>query len=268
MNIQHVSFTEQGNYLQPYLLEGAFAQLDENWRLQIQGAPYSRLYYFTTGEAWLEFAGERIPLRAGWFYLLPAGLPFSAGCDGMAEKYYFHLTLLKRDGYDLVMELRRPICHPFSKEKQKRLEELCTRQNLCKTLCLKQLLLEDVLAGLESAGIGNDDETNYSLAVQRTIRHIRRNLSARLSVRALAEQVYLSERTLNNTFHRELGKSVGRYIDEMLLFEAQRRLLFTTQSIAEIGENLGFCDSYYFSRRFKELCGKTPTQYRKSERNY
>lgn len=266
MNIHYAPLPEQLNAVNPYIAESAFAMLDRHWSMDLQGAPYSRLYYFTKGEAWLESGGKRMALQAGNFYFVPAGLPFKAGCKESAEKYYFHLNLLKRDGYDLAMELNEVVGFPVSGERLDRLAALCKEQSLRGALQLKTLLMEDLLQVFEQQEIGGDPASAYSLPVQQTVKYIRKHLSVRLSVRELAEQLYLSERTLNNAFHRELGKTVGRYIDEMVFFEAQRRLLLTDHAIGEISEALGFCDQFYFSRRFKEHCGKTPSAYRREGR--
>ncbi|MBQ6824274.1 MAG: helix-turn-helix transcriptional regulator [Clostridia bacterium] len=267
MKTETIPILEQLNNVQPYILSGELAQLDPSWSLNLGSAPYSRLYYFIKGEAWIESGNVRTVMKAGCFYFVPAGLPFRTGCKNYAEKYYFHLNLLKRDGYDLSMELDRVVGFPVSEERLDRLQSLVRERSLRSALLLKNLLMEDVLTAFEQEEIGGDVASAYSLPVQKTVKYIRKNLSSQLSVRALAERLYLSERTLNNLFHRELGKTVGQYIDEMLLFEAQRRLLLTDQAVGEISEALGYCDQFYFSRRFKEHCGKTPSAYRREGKN-
>jgi len=45
--------------------------------------------------------------------------------------------------------------------------------------------------------------------------------------------------------------------------EAKKLLSDPSLSIATISAQLGFCDRYYFSTRFKEVCGITPAAYRR-----
>ena len=99
-----------------------------------------------------------------------------------------------------------------------------------------------------------------------TIRYIQSNLSARLSVQMLAERLFVSKSFLSDKFRGEVGVPLGKYIDDQLMASAQWQLLRTDASIGEISNNLGFCDQFYFSRRFKQLCGETPLQYRKKIR--
>lgn len=258
---------EQLNSVNPYILESAVAYLDWSWHLNLSNTPYSRLYYVYEGEAWIESGGKHTVMKKGHFYFVPAGLPFTAGCPESAKKIYFHLNLLKRDGYDLAMDLHQIAELPVNSGRLTRLEALCQENSVRSSLLLKTLLMEDILTVFSAHDIGGDSTATYSLPVRKTVKYIRSHLSIGLSVHMLAERQYLSERTLNNAFRREMGKTVGQYIDEMVMIEAQRRLLLTDLSIGEISEALGFCDQFYFARRFKERCGKTPTAYRKEGRN-
>ncbi|MBQ7090898.1 MAG: helix-turn-helix domain-containing protein [Clostridia bacterium] len=262
MEIRKFTLREQLFSVEPYLQAAALARLDSEWSLEQISSPFTRLYYILSGEAWVEWGGKRISLEAGRVYLIPAGLTFSAGCRSAAEKLFFHISLLKRDGYDLAMELHTVASLPFEQARAERLCRLAEQENHFNALMLKTMLMEDLLRFFEVNGIGLRREDVCSEAVRQTMDYIRKHLSVQLSVRALAERAYLSERTLNYAFRRELGKTVGQYIDEMVLFEAQRRLLLTDRPIAEISEQLGFCDQFYFSRRFKERCGKSPSAYR------
>jgi len=52
---------------------------------------------------------------------------------------------------------------------------------------------------------------------------------------------------------------MGRLIDRACELMCESR--FTD---SEIAERLGFCDEFYFSRRFKEITGKSPRMFRKN----
>ena len=63
MQIDYYSVSEQLNQLTPHLVECARSTLSPEWRMALQSAPYSRLYYFTAGESWVESGGRRQPMR-------------------------------------------------------------------------------------------------------------------------------------------------------------------------------------------------------------
>jgi AraC-like DNA-binding protein len=48
--------------------------------------------------------------------------------------------------------------------------------------------------------------------------------------------------------------------------QAKKRLIETDDSIAEIAEQTGYYDQFYFSRDFKRMTTVTPSGYRQRER--
>ena len=64
----------------------------------------------------------------------------------------------------------------------------------------------------------------------------------------------------------EAGMSQGKYIDNMIFLKAKQMLSDPALTIGQISQKLGFCDQFYFSRRFKENSRQTPSEYRKEMR--
>ena len=87
-----------------------------------------------------------------------------------------------------------------------------------------------------------------------------------LKVEELAKARFVSKTYLEKLFRKEMGMSVGQYIDTELMRTAKWWLEQTNRSVAEVSSILGYQDPYYFSRRFKQLCQMTPLAYRKSRR--
>ena len=102
--------------------------------------------------------------------------------------------------------------------------------------------------------------------VLKTIDFINGHISAKLRIKELADRLFVSRTYLTERFRKETGVSLGKYIDDRLMQEAQLRLCRTEDSIYTISLDLGFSDQCYFSRRFKQLCGLTPQQYRSQNR--
>lgn len=254
---------EQLNSLEVRFLDGGEAHLDTSWQVSDRQPPYSRLYYVYEGDVWLEWQGGKLRLEAGKMYLLPAGLSFSACCERRASKLYFYLQLLKADGYDVAAELNRPAVLPLNQDRINEMRRLLEDETLRAALALKTMLTEDLLAFFMAERLGEGEFSSLSPTVLAAMQLIRRRLSAQLTVRQVAERLYVSERTLTKAFRRELGQTPGCYIDEMLFMEACRRLRLTDRPIGEISEQLGFCDQFYFSRCFRARSGKSPSAYRR-----
>lgn len=89
-----------------------------------------------------------------------------------------------------------------------------------------------------------------------------RELGEEISIRQLAESVYLSERHFRRLFEKVYGLSPLEYLLELRLTAAGRLLSSETASVTEIAMACGFSDGNYFSRVFRRKYGMPPTAYR------
>lgn len=84
------------------------------------------------------------------------------------------------------------------------------------------------------------------------------------SVTGYANQMSVSEKKLNKATNAILGKTAKELIDERIVLEAKRILVHTTNSIKEIGYELGFDEPTNFIKYFRKHEKKTPIEFRKS----
>ena len=95
--------------------------------------------------------------------------------------------------------------------------------------------------------------------------YLSENLAGSFDVEALATSVSMSLSTLRRYWMKEHGSQTFREYRDMILLQRSCRLLIETASpIKEVASALGFSDVYYFSRRFHQLAGCTPTEYRRA----
>jgi AraC-like DNA-binding protein len=87
-----------------------------------------------------------------------------------------------------------------------------------------------------------------------------------ISLNDVAKAVGLSGSHLTTIVRRLTGWTVGEWIMERRLVEARRLLLETDETIADIGERVGYPDSTYFIRRFRRQSGMTPVAWRRANR--
>lgn len=81
-----------------------------------------------------------------------------------------------------------------------------------------------------------------------------------------AQNIGLKKRQLSTICQEKTGKTAKQILNERILTEAKRLLKYTSLSIKEISNKLGFKNVAYFCRRFKRGVGKTPSEY-KNEKN-
>lgn len=82
----------------------------------------------------------------------------------------------------------------------------------------------------------------------------------------LANQLNMSQRTLNRRFKRATGVSPGRYLQQLRLEHARELLRDSNLSVTEIAAKVGYQDVGYFSTLFRAQMALSPTAYRKSVR--
>ncbi len=86
--------------------------------------------------------------------------------------------------------------------------------------------------------------------------------SAPLSIREVAETLFINPDYLRQLFRETLGESPLHYLIRRRLDAARELLGMTTLTVAEIGRQTGFDNAYYFCRLFKKQTGLTPTAFR------
>jgi AraC family transcriptional regulator, transcriptional activator of pobA len=77
-----------------------------------------------------------------------------------------------------------------------------------------------------------------------------------------AEKLGMTVDRLNDHVKRATGVTAGHLIRQRLLTEAKRQLVFTTQPIQDIAEELSFSDPSHFARFFRKQTSTTPHDFR------
>ncbi len=83
-----------------------------------------------------------------------------------------------------------------------------------------------------------------------------------LSLPELARQFRISPSHLSHLFKREIGRSVGEFLEEIRVANACRFLENTDMSVAQVAEAVGYFDNNYFTKVFKKRMQLTPRAYR------
>lgn len=98
--------------------------------------------------------------------------------------------------------------------------------------------------------------------IQRYRGLVEQHFRERLGLHFYAQALGVSSDHLSRACKSAVGQSALSLVHERLMLEARRLLAYTTMSVAEVSEKLGFQDPSYFSRFFSRDARMSPTQYR------
>ncbi len=244
-----------------------YLHADSEWKSDGMSIPYSKLYFIFSGKAMLVHNSKTYDMMPGQVYMIPYGTPHGFYCESKMEKLYFHITVTKPSGGDLFEGLDKIMALDMSMEKMQKIKSLYFDENIGSCFSLKKELYLLVYDFIDKFSINIKPDPLYSDTVSNAISYIRANLSQNISVKKLADKLFVSESMLSKSFSKETGISIGKFIDKEVMIETQRRLLLSDEPIQNISEELGFCDQFYFSKKFKQFCGVPPIKYRKQNRD-
>jgi len=120
-------------------------------------------------------------------------------------------------------------------------------------------LYADIVPLLSYEKIQNTAINNIRPAVE----YIERNSDCEFSIADLAQMCLLSESRFYALFKKTMKCSPITYRNNIRMQKAVN-LLDSDYSIEEIAAKVGFSSAVHFRRVFKEIMGKTPSEYRKN----
>ncbi|MBQ8208795.1 MAG: helix-turn-helix transcriptional regulator [Clostridia bacterium] len=126
------------------------------------------------------------------------------------------------------------------------------------TIITRSSAVYSYLTDFFSAVLGGRD----TLAV-RVLRLLESRYGEPLTLDIIAKEVGTDRFSLCRSFMRERGSSVMEELKRIRIAKAKRFLKYSSESIENIGHMCGFESPSYFAKRFREICGCTPTEYRK-----
>lgn len=137
------------------------------------------------------------------------------------------------------------------------------KENMIYNKKIKKYFLEDLD---ELSEILEDDKNLYSAtSIKLAIQFITNNFDKNITLKDVADEVYLSQNYLSELFKKETGEGFYEFLSNYRIKRAKEILLTTNLKIYEVAESVGYNDSITFGRAFKKITGVTPNNFRNNK---
>lgn len=239
------------------------------------GSAQHLLLYCVQGAGWYQLNhGEKQPLRANQWVILPAHVPHKYGADEATPWtiYWLHFAGAQADALHEHLQAQVPETPTSIRPSEERF-------HLFEAI-FSQLTLTATLAGMvqASARLGHflltllpaaSPLTPHSPAagsITQSIQFMREHLAGSFTVPELAAQAGLSASHYGALFREQVGRPPIVFFNFLKVQHACQQLTESCLRIKEIAHQLGFGDVYYFSRVFTKVMGLSPRQFRQGDR--
>ena len=135
-----------------------------------------------------------------------------------------------------------------------KLRKCFTREMLINTLC------EELAAFIDLNSNNNMENTRL---IKTALGYINNNYSEKITLEDVASRIYITPHYFGILFKNTTGTSFSNYLINLRIDKARHMLKDIQYRISEISRLIGYNDSKYFCRLFKERVGVSPNEYRK-----
>jgi len=264
------------NHLNPHVKQHHFTNL-----------PHKHDFYltvlFTHGTGKHEVDFESFNVSPGMLFMLkPGQMHYWELSDDVEGYVFFHSKEFYDDGFtmssindfDFFSSFQNPsvmILDEFSLLKilplmSEMVEEYNDSKILKwqKTRAIMNLIYVEIARNYSS--VYTIESERYLIKVREFERLIEQNFKQNKSVKDYANQLHISEKHLNRIIKSCLNKTTSQLINDRVILEAKRMLMYAGNSVGQIADELGFSESSYFIRFFKKQTGVTPLHFLNSHK--
>ena len=243
-------------------------------RTRKEGISQYVLIYCVEGEGWYELNDAHLGISANQCIVLPAFIPHAYGSSqknpwtiywihfkGELAGFYaedFHLPVSIIPGeksriYDRISifeDIFNALEHGYSKT----------------NIYFANSLLYSFLGSIKYLGVFRESKNRHNSRediVEKAISFMRENVERKVSLSELGKYLGYSNSYFITVFKKRTGFSPIDYMIQLKMQVACSLLDFTDMKINQICHKVGITDTYYFTKLFTKMTGKSPTQYRK-----
>lgn len=124
---------------------------------------------------------------------------------------------------------------------------------------IKEIIVDQIL---ELSKIMNENVVKYTPIVQQVVSYIDERYFEEVSLKTLSQKYNINSSYLGQIFTKEVGYSFSEYLNKIKNMKAKELILNTNMRINDIAKEVGYYETSYFYRKFKEFYGVSPATLR------
>lgn len=111
--------------------------------------------------------------------------------------------------------------------------------------------------------LNEKSDKQCSKLVSNAIKIINRECKNNLKIKDIAQELECSEKYLSKIFHKEVGKTILYYKNDVRINFSKMLLIYSNSSIMEISQLMNFNSIHQFSKLFKKHTTLSPSEFRR-----
>lgn len=230
------------------------------------------IHYVVKGKGILQINGKKYHIGPKQVFLIPENTTafYQADKEDPWEYMWLHIggpkipLILKEAGITPENPVYTPLdCADEIEELLRDMIANYTRQYFCIGTLYK--ICDYIISNSEA---GHDVTTHNSMIyVKNVISYIQLKYAEPVKIEDIANAIGLNRSYLTRLFKKSTGYSLQDYLLTYRMKMAAKMLGENAMSVAEIAENVGYEDTFTFSKAFKRHFGKSPSAFRGVEYN-
>ena len=140
---------------------------------------------------------------------------------------------------------------------------------------METIFSADDIHGLKTAFISeiaeiiecmHEEDSQYTPVVRQIVAEVQKNYKEDMNLKTLAYRYHMNASYLGQLFQKEVGCSFAQYLSNTKNGIAKELILNTNMKINEIARQVGYPDTSYFYRKFKQSYGVSPASLREMKK--
>lgn len=112
----------------------------------------------------------------------------------------------------------------------------------------------------------HEEDSQYTPVVKQILSEVQKNYKADMNLKTLSYKYHMNASYLGQIFQKEVGCSFAQYLSNTKNSIAKDMILNTNMRINDIAKEVGYPDTSYFYRKFKQCYGVSPASMREMKK--